>query len=96
MERSGKDIYMTWQIVVGIFTMLSAFISVVTVAIRVNRAIVLLEAAVKQLDNHVNYQEKLNRSIEKRLYAIERRVFILEKTKKGELIDGSEIEADFA
>lgn len=33
---------MTWEIAVGIFTMLAAFISVITAAVKINRAIVLL------------------------------------------------------
>ena len=48
---------MTWEIAVGIFTMLAAFISVITAAVKINRAIVLLEAAVSRLNNFVDAQE---------------------------------------
>ena len=69
---------MTWQIAVGFFTILSALISVVTVAVKVNRAIVLLEAAVKRLGDHASSQEKLNERIDKQLHGIDRRLIIIE------------------
>lgn len=69
---------MTWQIAVGFFTILSALISVVTVAVKVNRAIVLLEAAVKRLNDHASSQEKLNERIDKQLHSIDRRLILLE------------------
>ena len=73
---------MTWQIAVGFFTISSALISVVTVAVKVNRAIVLLEAAVKRLDEHAASQEKLNERIDKQLHGIDRRLILLENYRR--------------
>ena len=73
---------MTWQIAVGFFTILSALISVVTVAVKVNRAIVLLEAAVKRLEEQASSQEKLNERIDKSLHGIDRRLILVENYKR--------------
>ena len=73
---------MTWQIAVGFFTILSALISVVTVAVKVNRAIVLLEAAVKRLEEQAASQEKLNERIDKALHGIDRRLILVENYKR--------------
>ena len=69
---------MTWEIVAGIFTMLAAFISVASAAVKINRAIVLLEAAVKELKEHTKAQDDNELRTAERLDRIDRRVVRLE------------------
>ena len=69
---------MTWEIVVGVFTLATAFISAVTAAIKVNRAIVLLEEAVKRLDERDEKQTLINECVEDRIRELETRIIRLE------------------
>ncbi len=75
---------MSWEIVTGIFSISAAFISVVTIAVKINRALVLLEAAVERLDRHVLAQKALNERHDELLTALDKRVLLLEtEFKKG-------------
>ena len=72
---------MTWEIVVGIFTMIGAFVSVVSAAVKINRAIVLLEAAVNELKQHTKAQDEQNLRTSEKLERLDRRVLHLERKK---------------
>ena len=69
---------MTWEIAVGIFSMLAAFISVVNAAVKINRAIVLLESAVKELKAHITEQGGQALRTKEKIDRLDRRVFLLE------------------
>ena len=74
----ASESFMTWEIVAGIFTMLASFIAVVSAAVKINRAIVLLEAAVKELKKQTQTQEDQNKRTSEKLDRIDRRVIRLE------------------
>ncbi len=69
---------MTWEILTGLFSLSAAFISVLTIAVKINRALVLLEAAVARLDRHVMAQKELNERHGEELARLDRRVLLLE------------------
>ena len=74
---------MTWEIVAGILTLLAAFISVVSAAVKINRAIVLLVAAVKELKEHMKSQDDKELRAAERLDRLDRRVVRLESRSAG-------------
>ena len=74
---------MTWEIVAGILTLLAAFISVVSAAVKINRAIVLLEAAVRELKEHTKAQDDKELRAAERLDRLDRRVVRLESRSAG-------------
>ncbi len=79
---------MSWEIVTGIFSLTAAFVSVVTIAVKINRALVLLESAVERLDRHVLAQKSLNERHDELLTRLDKRVLLLEaelKQMKGQL-----------
>ena len=51
---------MTWEIAVGLFTLIGAFATVSNVVLRVNRSLVSLEAAVNHLRTFMERQETRN------------------------------------
>lgn len=67
---------MTWEIAVGVFTMASAVIAVTNAAVKVNKTLTSLEAAVNQLRDAIEKQSGKNsyffRKIEEHDRAIER------------------------
>ncbi len=69
---------MTWEILTGLFSLSAALISAVTIAVKINRALVLLESAVEQLDRHVFAQKELNERYDEALSRLDRRVLLLE------------------
>ena len=69
---------MTWEIVVGIVTLVSALCSVISVVLRVNRTLVSLEDAVKELRTFMEGQCKENQTVRKILSNLDRRVSRLE------------------
>ena len=77
---------MTWEIVAGIFTLVAAFISVVSAAIKINRAIVLLESAVNELKKHTQTQDEQNLRTHEMLDRIDRRVVRLETRNASRFI----------
>lgn len=69
---------MTWEIVVGIVTLVSALCSVISVVLRVNRTLVSLEDAVKELRTFMEGQCKENQTVRKILSNLDRRLSRLE------------------
>ncbi len=51
---------MTWEIALGIFAMLSAFIAVFNIVVRVNKTLCSLEAVVKQIKECLDRQSEKN------------------------------------
>lgn len=70
---------MTWEITVGLFTLISAFIAVMNIVVKVNRTLTALESAVKQLTEYVEKQSKKNNNFYKQLSDHETRIAILEE-----------------
>ena len=54
---------MTWEIAVGLFTLVSALISVMNVVVKVNRTLTSLEGAVNRLNVSMEKQSTKNREI---------------------------------
>ena len=69
---------MTWEIVVGIVTLVSALCSVISVVLRVNRTLVSLEDAGKELRTFMEGQCKENQTVRKILSNLDRRLSRLE------------------
>ena len=74
---------MTWEIVVGIVTLVSALCSVISVVLRVNRTLVSLEDAVKQLRTFMETQGKENLTVRSILGNLDRRLSRLEGERCG-------------
>ncbi len=51
---------MTWEIALGIFAMLSAFVAVFNIVVRVNKTLCSLEAVVKQIKECLDRQSEKN------------------------------------
>ena len=51
---------MTWEITLGIFAILSAFIAVFNIVVRVNKTLCSLEAVVKQIKECLEHQSEKN------------------------------------
>ena len=88
-ERNTK-IQMTWEITLGIFAILSAFIAVFNIVVRVNRTLCSLEVVVKQIKECMERQSEknglfFNRLSEHdiRLTRIEDRLNISTREKEG-------------
>ena len=72
---------MSLEAVCGLFSIVTALISIIGVAVRVNRAIVLLEAAVDRLNENAKEQKAKNTRLEQKLATCERRVAFLERER---------------
>ncbi len=70
---------MTWEITVGFFTIISAFIGVMKVVVNVNRALTALESAVKELKAYMEKQSGKNELFGDRLSDHEQRIVKLEE-----------------
>lgn len=70
---------MTWEIALGIFTLVSAFAAVTNVTARVNRSLVSLEAAVHQLRAFMERQESRNDLFSARIEDLDIRISRLEE-----------------
>ena len=69
---------MTWEIVLGIFAILSAFIAVFNIVVRVNKTLCSLEAVVKQIKECLERQSEKNGEFFRRLAAHEVRLARIE------------------
>ncbi|HHT53372.1 MAG TPA: hypothetical protein GX011_00325 [Clostridiales bacterium] len=69
---------MTWEIALGLFAIVSTFLGVMKVAVRVNRTLTLLESAVNRLSEHIERQARKNEKIFKQLGNHERRIAKIE------------------
>ena len=75
---------MTWEIFVGLTTLLTAFLSIMSVVVKVNRALVSLEGAVKQMTSTLEKQQRKNSSFSNQLLDHEKRLIRLEATRQGQ------------
>ena len=69
---------MTWEIAVGLFTLVSAFIAVMNVVVKVNRTLTALDISVKRLDESVKQQYEINKKTFGHLARQEKRIAMLE------------------
>ena len=69
---------MSWEIAVGIATMIGALCAVLEVILRVNRSLISLESAVNQLLQFMSGQSERNNRFEKTLNRHEQRILLLE------------------
>ncbi len=72
---------MTWEIALGFFTIISAFIAVMKVVVRVNRTLTSLELAVNRLNDCIERQGVKNEKMFNQLSSHELRLTRLEDTK---------------
>ena len=70
---------MTWEIAVGMFGIISAFIAVMNVVVKVNSTLSKLEAAVIQLKETVEHQSDKNAHFYTELSEHEKRILVLER-----------------
>lgn len=78
---------MSWEIILGLCTILSAFIAVFNIVIRVNKTLCSLEVVVKQIKECIEKQSEKNGVFFERLAEHEIRLTRLEDVfnlKKGE------------
>jgi len=69
---------MTWEIAVGLFTLVSALIAIMNVVVKVNRTLTSLDITVRGLDENVRRQSEINKKIFGQLARQERRLSLLE------------------
>jgi len=81
--QQGKEIFrLTWEIVLGLCTILSAFIAVFNIVIRVNKTLCSLEVVVKQIKECIEKQSEKNGVFFERLAEHEIRLTRLEDAIK--------------
>ena len=79
---------MTWEIVAGVTALIATIISVLSVAVKINRTLVLLEAAVERLGKLTEAQNEKNKRFEKRRSGCGRRLVVFEVKKKKKSSSG--------
>ena len=70
---------MTWEIAVGIFGIISAFIAVMNVVVKINTTLSKLEVAVVQLKECMENQSDKNTHFYTELAEHEKRICVLER-----------------
>ena len=75
---------MTWDIVAGLCTLSAALLPILSVVLKLNRSLVALEEAVKQLRSYIEKQSERNHGFSDRLLDHERRLVRLESGRKDE------------
>lgn len=70
---------MTWEIAVGMFGIISAFIAVMNVVVKVNSTLSKLETAVIQLKETMEHQSDKNAHFYMELSEHEKRILVLER-----------------
>lgn len=70
---------MTWEIAVGMFGIISAFIAVMNIVVKVNSTLSKLESAVKQLKDYMERQSDKNAHFYTALADLEKRVSFVEE-----------------
>lgn len=73
---------MTWEIAVGMFGIISAFIAVMNVVIKVNSTLSRLEAAVLQLKETMERQAAKNAHFYEELNEHDKRILALERARE--------------
>ena len=74
---------MTWEIAVGIFTIVGAFSAVMQVVMKVNKTLVCLDDSVRQLTRFMEKQSEKNHGFGKLLSEHEIRLIRLEGERRG-------------
>ena len=74
---------MTWEIAVGFFTILSSFLAAMSVVVKVNRTLTMLDDSVRQLKIFMEKQSAKNHGFGKLLSEHEVRLIRLECDRKG-------------
>ncbi len=69
---------MTWEIAVGLFTLVSALIAIMNVVVKVNRTLTTLDMSVKNLNENVRRQSEINQRMFSRLAKHDKRLAMLE------------------
>ena len=69
---------MTWEIAVGLFGIISAFIAVMNIVVKVNSTLSKLEATVKQLREYMERQSDKNAHFYSALAEYEKRISVIE------------------
>lgn len=69
---------MTWDIIMGLCTLSAAILPVLSVVLKLNRSLVALEEAVKQLRSYMEKQSERNHGFSDRLLDHEKRLVRLE------------------
>ena len=74
---------MTWDIVAGLCTLMTALLPILSVVLKLNRSLVALEEAVKQLRAYIEKQSERNHGFSDRLLDHERRLVRQESERTG-------------
>lgn len=72
----------SWEIVCGLVTLLSAFVSVMTVVVKVNGTLSRLDEAVRQLRKSLEEQKKQGENFACTLASHETRITVLEDERR--------------
>ena len=78
-EKRLERINMTWEIAVGMFGIVSAFIAVMNVVVKINSTLSKLESAVLQLKETMERQSDKNAHFYTELSEHEKRISVLER-----------------
>ncbi len=78
LKEARKGEKMTWEIAVGMFGIISAFIAVMNVVVKVNSTLSRLESAVIQLKETMERQSDKNAHFYTELSEHEKRIIMLE------------------
>ena len=70
---------MTWEIAVGMFGIISAFIAIMNIVVKVNSTLSKLESAVIQLKDYMERQSEKNAHFYTVLAEYEKRISMLEE-----------------
>ena len=71
---------MTWEILMGLLSLITALVAITGVVIKVNSSIVQLTDAVKELRSFMEKQERKNSKIYEHLNSLDTRVTVIEKS----------------
>ena len=74
---------MTWEIAVGFFTIVSAFVYAMSIVIKINRTLTMLVDSVKQLTRFMERQSEKNHDFGRHLSDHEIRLVRLEGGRRG-------------
>ena len=76
-------IAISWEIIAGLVTLLGAFISVMTVVVKVNGTLTRLDEAVRQLRAALTEQQKQSDAFADTLASHETRIALLEDRRRA-------------
>ena len=74
---------MTWEILCGFFTLLSALIALGTVLVKLIRTLTNLESAVRELRDFITRQSGKNEFFYKELIRLDKKLTLLEERLHG-------------